>query len=233
MPPNLREYDSSDDEDDAAARLSAAIDYILSLPEERQTRPDQSSRNGHTSRDKKQEHENAVYQEFGDKVHQVKPGWATELYQNLATDDDIVEYLRGTSSGYDMKKGCWAALSREQEDEAELRSSLISITSNIIGYFYPSPRPGVARSVIDSHNLLLPHDNGKHASRPSISIKATGPSFEVPRNPETTGGLGYTNVTGVIDARLDRAMGDELEQATQLSVHCRYVYRGVVSAPGY
>ena len=223
MAPARTNYDTSDDEDDGTAKLLAAIDYILTLPAELQTASDKGSKNGHTSRERKREHEDAQYQEFGEKIHQVNSSWATELYRNLATDDEVMAYLRNPSSGYDTKKGHWNSLDNVHQGEEDLRSSILTIVSSTIAHFYPHLEPGVSRSVIDSHDFLLPHDNGKHASCPSISIKATGPSFEVPRNAEKSDGLGYTNVTGAIDVTLDGANEDSLEQATRLSVYCRYL----------
>jgi hypothetical protein len=207
---------------DTPAKLSAAIEHILSLPQELQTRPGKHSAPNQTSRDKRREHQNAVWEEFGEKIYQVDLGWAAQLYGDLATDEQILEYLRHPASGYDMKKSRWTSLSRRPKSKAQLRTAITGIVSSIIQHFYPSLRPGVSRSAVDSHDTLLQHDNGKHASCPSISIKAEGPSFEVPRNSEKSTGLGYTNVAGVVDARLDKEKGGSTEQAAELSIYCRY-----------
>lgn len=197
---------------------STAIDHILSLPQELQTRP---GKHPQTSRDKKREQQNAVWEEFGEKIYQVNLGWAAQLYHDVATDEQILEFLRNPASGYDMKRGRWSSLSRKPRSEAELRRAITAIVSNIIQHFYPSPRSGTSRSPVDSHDILLQHDNGKHASCPSISIKAEGPSFEVPRNSEKSGSLGYTNVAGVIETGLGQDSGGSAEQAAQLSIYCR------------
>ena len=219
MAPYLFEPSSDDD--------SGTIEYpIFSLPAERQ-KP--GPRSNGTSQNKRQEYEDAARNKFGDAIHEVDLTWARELYRDLATDDEITAYLRSPHSGYNNSRKRWTQLSRPRLDASGLHTSLISIISHILHHFYPSVSlpAGVMRSVMDSRNLLLPHDNGKHASSPSISIKATGPSFEVPRQKEgvdNADGVGYTNVAGVIDVRQDGVVGDELEQATVLSVYCRYVH---------
>jgi hypothetical protein len=73
MAPYLFDPSSDDDSD--------PIGYpIFSLPVERQKR---GSRSNRTSRDKRQEYENAARHEFGDRIYEANYGWARELYGTL------------------------------------------------------------------------------------------------------------------------------------------------------
>ena len=174
-----------------------------------------------TSNNKAQELNDASSHELGEAIYQVKGDWVRKLYHDMATDAQIEEYLRLPSSGYDVEKKHWTSLSKEATDENKFRSSLVEIVCSVIGHFYPNLQPDVARSAVDSHHLLLVHDNGIHASQPPISIKASGPSFAVPRNAERSKGLGYTNLASVIEARLDKFKGGRREQAEKLTIICR------------
>ena len=207
--------------DASAASLRSAVEYIISLPQEMRNAPNKDPGYQQTSRDKKKEQEDALWEEVGEKVYQVKLDWVRKLYRDLATDDQVAEYLETSTSGYDTETNRWEALPDTPADDAELIPPLLELVNRTIAHFYPSFEPGVSRSALDSRNLWLLHDNGKHASNPDISIKATGPSFETPNTSKRSVDLGYTNVSAVINARTDKTKGDRVEQAAQLAIYCR------------
>ncbi|TEB22077.1 hypothetical protein FA13DRAFT_1799189 [Coprinellus micaceus] len=206
---------------DANELATDAVEYIFSLPQEMRNASNNRPGYQQTSGDKKKAQEDALWEEVGEKVYQVKADWVRELYCNLATDDQVAEYLKTSASGYDAETNRWEALPDTPADETELIPPLLQLANRIIAHFHPSFEPGVSRSALGSRNLWLLHDNGEHASHPDIFIKSAGPSFETPHSSERSGDLGYTNVAAVIDARTDATKGDRVEQAAQLAIYCR------------
>lgn len=206
-----------------ASRITAAAEFILSFPPDLQDFTPRKHGHHRTSKCKNEEYNEAVCGELGNAIYQVKGGWVRQLYKDLATDERIEEYLRMSSSGYNMEENCRTSLSGDITSEGDLRSSLVRIVAGIIDFFHPPllNQPGVSRSAVDSHNALLAHDNGVHASRPSVCIQAAGPSFEVPNSTQGSQGLGYTNVASIIDARPDSMKCGRKEQAEVLAIYCR------------
>jgi len=205
--------------------------YIFALPEHQQVPIPTGAESQRTRGEVEQEVEDAASEEAGNPVFVVKGEWVQSLYRDLATAEDIGRYLTSEDSTYDLGAGHWAPLSKALQEEHELSANVTDIVASILRFFHRSLPPGVSRTAIHSHDHDFIHDNGKHARRPSVAIRATGPSFEVPAETSASQGLGYTNVASVIDTRLNVDKWTRQEQAKQLAISSRLVTRSSVFRP--
>ncbi|KAF5341172.1 hypothetical protein D9611_006064 [Ephemerocybe angulata] len=136
-----------------------------------------------------------------------------ELYRDVASDRRINAFL-SKSSLYDSEKRIWVDI---LQSGSNLKTALIKIVKTIIEELGHSK--GV-RDVVDTSNIQLPHiDDPTQTSKPDIAIKASGPSFSVPRGTET---IGFSNTASVFDVHCDAAVRDR--HIDQLAVYNRQIF---------
>lgn len=205
----------------AASITQPSEDYIFALGTKKRVVRSECGHNPTTSKMKGIEAEEAL-EELGYRVPEVKELSAKAIYgDDLYLGRAALSFLKMTESGYDYDQGIWTELSSSPASEATLRKSLLRIMNAIDKYFATYPSAGATREAVDSHDIPMVHDNGSHYTSPAISIRATGPSFEVPEHARGSRGLGYTNVAAVVEVKLDVAKGKRMKHCQRLAVFNR------------
>lgn len=81
---------------------------------------------------------------------------------------------------------------------------------------------------MDTHASELQHSEGdpeSHTSRPSLVIKAEGPSFQFPatKHSHTLTTIGFTNIASCIEIQVEGEKSPVSEQLAQVAIHARHV----------
>ncbi|KAF6760864.1 hypothetical protein DFP72DRAFT_804773 [Ephemerocybe angulata] len=146
-----------------------------------------------------------------------------DFYKAAASDRRIKNFLTA-SALYDYGTNTWTGISREVRDEKTLRASLVKVIKTIVAGL--GNMKG-SREVVDTHHTAFPHcEEASQTSKPSISIKATGPSFSEPWVPQgakrVPNATGFSNVATVFEVKRDV---DATEAAVdQLAVYNRQIF---------
>ncbi|KAF6760858.1 hypothetical protein DFP72DRAFT_881589 [Ephemerocybe angulata] len=146
-----------------------------------------------------------------------------DFYKATASDRRIKNFLTA-SALYDYGTNTWTGISREVRDEKTLRASLLEVIKTIVA--------GLGnvkgnREVVDTYHTAFPHcEDASQTSKPSISIRATGPSFSEPWVPQganrVPNAVGFSNVATVFEVKRDV---DATEAAVdQLAVYNRQIF---------
>ncbi|KAF5341029.1 hypothetical protein D9611_005915 [Ephemerocybe angulata] len=176
---------------------------------------------------KHEEMKTIIHAELGPKVYAVNPRWVATLYCRQAPVKKIMKFLNHKSR-YSLKR--WKGLPESPRLEEDLYNPLHKIISDIVREFNPSGALGVTREVLDTHETHLRHDNVAHpGTKPDISIKATGASFESPHprrmSPSQSAlGVGWSNVAAVFEVKLDVMKGSETDHLKQIAGYCRQIF---------
>ncbi|KAJ3549040.1 hypothetical protein NMY22_g1039 [Coprinellus aureogranulatus] len=169
----------------------------------------------------------AALQETGPEIRHFSEESSRRIYGDIVNDQRASGYLKSNPSMYDMDRGIWTDLVKNPTSKEDLFGPLVRMMNSIIGHLGPSPREGIGRKAVDSHEAILVHDSGHHYSSPGVCIKARGPSFELPANVCLAGRpteLGYTNVASAIDVQLEKGKGVGEESFRRLSVYNRQIF---------
>jgi hypothetical protein len=161
--------------------------------------------------------------------------FARSLYRGLASESSIDMFLKKSRS-YSTKERRWK-LPRNctRLFDRDFYTPVRNVVSSILNHFWKGVITEGKRQVVDTHATDLQHseaDPTTHHSRPSLVIKAEGPSFQIPlpKSGEKPAKIGYSNVASCIDVRME---GDELsvdEQLVRIAIHARYVLSFLVQA---
>ncbi|KAF5341104.1 hypothetical protein D9611_005957 [Ephemerocybe angulata] len=167
-----------------------------------------------------------ILDELGTDLYVVNIEWAQSLYTRIANIPSIERFLANPENGY--VDGSWQAIPEAPSVEREIYPPLVKILSSIVSQFNTSRFPGVSREVLDTNYVKLKHDDCKKSTCPDISIKASGPSFELPEegsaNPsQLEVQAGWSNITSVVEVKLGKYKNQITEHAKQLSMYCRQI----------
>lgn len=129
--------------------------------------------------------------------------YAASQYLDLATDDDIRDYL-AKSPLYDCDQREWRDLAN-LDHERDIRARLEDIVASILRSLQKPPADAsLRREVINTNFEGMPHleqHSVDHRTSPALVIRATGPSFEAPsvRAGDERRTLGYSNIASCFD----------------------------------
>ncbi|KAJ2913150.1 hypothetical protein MD484_g7248, partial [Candolleomyces efflorescens] len=147
--------------------------------------------------------------------------FASSLYPHLATNEKIDEFL---DSADVYQKNRWALpLPHKKLKENDLYQPLVTLLNAIIQYFRQSGDSLGTREVIDtskqnfSHKEPVPTAN---MSRPDISVKAEGPSFQLPPAPKQ---VGYSNIIAFFEVKLSKGWSPK-EELLQMAIYVRQLF---------
>lgn len=103
-----------------------------------------------------------------------------------------------------------------------------NIVSSVVRRFWGDAARQRSREVVDTHATDLQHsmaDPPAHASRPSLVIKAKGPSFQLPRirNGEPPAKIGFSNIAACIEIHIDDGERPISEQLARAAIYARYI----------
>lgn len=163
--------------------------------------------------------------DLGETVELLDESWALSLYKDVVDQDDIDAFLADPTSGYvrsTSRDGRWASLPTDPQEEENLQGSdLCTLLSNILQTLGDTGGDGVSREVVNSHGSSLPpHLSDGHF--PRVSVRATGPSFEVPdRLEQFCVGTGYSNLASVFEVYLNKYLWDDVQQVAQVALFCK------------
>lgn len=167
-----------------------------------------------------------LVRDLGEKVHTVSHAWTSRLYLDLLSDDSIDEFLHGSESGYVLDAdgtGRWVAIPQSPRHKSELHGPVTIVIRSIVGALSQSDLLGVSREVVNSNAVGFKQKHYAH-SCPDISVRATGPSFQLPsKGYEYIDGIAFSNVSAVLDTQLDAESADEDEEVLQTAIYCRFV----------
>jgi hypothetical protein len=159
-----------------------------------------------------------VKEELGNNIPEVDIAWVEDIYQNLASDLEIDDYLE-TSGLYEDER--WVDLPEVAKTELELYDFFCEIINSVLEHFNLSGPMGSVRKAIDTHDKRLKHGGpeGTNAySSPDISIKASGPSFIRPIGDKD---VGYENMAAFFDGKRDCDVDEKAKHIVQFALYTR------------
>ncbi|RXW20940.1 hypothetical protein EST38_g4923 [Candolleomyces aberdarensis] len=151
------------------------------------------------------------------------------LYHHLAPEPAITTFLK-KSRLYSWTQCRWK-LPRTYAKllDNDLYTPFVKVLASILKQFKQDSTPQGTREVVDTHATDLLHDETDsvaHHARPSLVIKAEGPSFELPHT--NSGGkaikIGYSNIAACIDIQVE---GRELtisDQMLRAAIYARQLF---------
>ncbi|KAJ2913673.1 hypothetical protein MD484_g6739, partial [Candolleomyces efflorescens] len=169
-------------------------------------------------------------EELAFSMVKVPATFAASLYNNKATDEAIEAFLRETNV-YNTELCRWdLPESHPKLLEAEVYERLINILNSILKHFMPDEIENGSRVIVDTHSTALHHEEAietKFFTRPDISVKAQGPSFQFPAK-ETKEDVGYSNMASCFEIKVEnkRTSGRKtlMEELLQLAAYARQIF---------
>ncbi|KAF6743499.1 hypothetical protein DFP72DRAFT_976484 [Ephemerocybe angulata] len=169
----------------------------------------------------------SIMEGLGENFAVVEDGWEDSLYRHQVDEAVLDDYLNSRNSHYkvdDDGTGRWTCLPPQAEDAEELCEPLSNIISSILGLLEEPSGEKSTREVINSHSDAFKYGTYKEAC-PDISVRATGPSFQLPKpSEEYVEGLGYSNAASVFDVLLDGHNLRDIDQASKMANHCKNIF---------
>ncbi|KAJ2915010.1 hypothetical protein MD484_g5420, partial [Candolleomyces efflorescens] len=170
-----------------------------------------------------------VLPELGPVVELVDQSFARSLYQDLASDSAIDNFLK-SSRFYSLPERRWGL----PQDYSKLldtnhQTPMCNLISGIIRKLWGDAFRHGTRKVVDTHSTELRHsleDPPTHSSRPSLVIKATGPSFQLPRikNGKPRTKTGFSNIATCIELQVEGEERPVSEQLAQAAIYARQLF---------
>ncbi|RXW15440.1 hypothetical protein EST38_g10415 [Candolleomyces aberdarensis] len=182
-----------------------------------------------SSNDDLDEQKELVLPELGKVIELEDNSFARSLYHDLASDSAIDTFLK-KSRFFCLTERRWKLpRSYTKLIDTNFYMPFCNVISSIVKHFWRDASVQKARQVVDTHNTDLRHskdDPPSHKSRPSLVVRAEGPSFQHPT--ATLGAkpskISFSNVAGCIEIQVD---GDELpvsEQLVRVAIYARQLF---------
>ncbi|KAJ2911553.1 hypothetical protein MD484_g8860, partial [Candolleomyces efflorescens] len=155
--------------------------------------------------------------------------FAHSLYRNLVSDSAIDGFLK-KSRLYSLTQRRWK-LPRSYSKilDNDTYAPMRNVIFSILKQFWPEEVAQGLRRVVDTHAARILHDveSPNHSSRPTISIVAQGPSFELPPPPtdrSSPADIGFSNIATCIDVQ-DEDEGMPIdEQLARAAIYARQLF---------
>lgn len=145
--------------------------------------------------------------------------FASSLYHGIASDGEIDSFL-GSTDVYSTEQGRWALpASHKDLKEERMYEPLIKLLNEIFRRFWNDTN---SREAVDTHSTRLPHKefvDTNNYSRPDITVKAQGPSFQLP--PKKT--IGYSNMVTCFEVKVTSQGSSLVDELLQLAGYARSV----------
>ncbi|KAJ2925062.1 hypothetical protein H1R20_g12048, partial [Candolleomyces eurysporus] len=158
-------------------------------------------------------------QELGDSTPMTDDAWASSLYVDVATPQDVEKFL---SDSGEYENGRWTRLPESPTVASELKEPLCELINRILEHLLPS-NTQASRLAVDAHanDFKAEAVNGtRHRASPNIVVKASGPSFSLPRGSS----LGFSNITTGFDTKLDIQAEDYSHNLAYLTAYAKYMF---------
>jgi hypothetical protein len=185
---------------------------------------------------KRDDHKEDVGADLGPVlVLEDKGAWARSLYLHLVKDSGIDKFLKEANL-YSKAEGRWLTVPEGPANETQLYDPFVKIFNVIFVWFVLKFKNkkvknlgSALRQAINTHSTSIPHRDQYPTtltSRPDISIRAVGSSFQAPE-PEAgknTSAVGFCNMSSFMEVKLHRKFtGAVKDHDLQVSVYVRYV----------
>ena len=174
-----------------------------------------------------EEQKKLVMQELGTVIELESHAFARSLYHDLASNSSIESFLK-TSRFYSLRERRW----KIPQNLAKLLDSnyctpFRNIVASVVRHFWRDATWQGRREVVDTHATDLQHclaDPPEHASRPSLVIKAKGPSFQLPcvRIGQSLAKIGFSNTAACIEIQPEGGELPVSEQLARAAIYARY-----------
>ncbi|KAJ2936679.1 hypothetical protein H1R20_g422, partial [Candolleomyces eurysporus] len=152
--------------------------------------------------------------------------FAFSLYQHLASDEEIDKFLKKTNV-YNSRKKIWRLpRSSESLQEDKMYKPLVKLLNAILEWFWKKEIALGLRKVLDTHSTVLPHKEAVetiHTSRPDCSVKAEGPSFQLPHK-QTPGDIGYSNMASFFEVKVENKRVGFMKELLQIAAYVRQIF---------
>jgi hypothetical protein len=172
-----------------------------------------------------EEHHQILKSELGTQI-EVAKAFASSLYHDLASDDAIKNFLAKTRL-YNRKTHRWALpQSHANLLEEEMYDPLVKLINVILKAFGRKNSKSVSRTAVKTAWTSFHHKEpiaSTHKSRPDISVKVVGPSFQLPesrRGKKKT--IGYANIATFFEVKIENRTRGFLKELLQIAVYVRY-----------
>ncbi|KAJ2912839.1 hypothetical protein MD484_g7574, partial [Candolleomyces efflorescens] len=185
---------------------------------------------------KRDEHKKLIEFDLGPLIGLEDGGaWATSLYADLVSKEDIDAFF-GESGLYDKESSKrWTIIPESSKDLKEelLYEPFVNITNAILEKFVLNGRKTgkPRRKAIDTHVTDLMHREEVQAprrlrSRPDVSIKARGSSFEMPeaKADGTVPEVGFSNMSSFQEMKLQKDETTPGSRGLQVAVYARQIF---------
>ncbi|KAF5341199.1 hypothetical protein D9611_005909 [Ephemerocybe angulata] len=168
----------------------------------------------------------AIMHDLGEEVYVTDEAWLESLYWDAVDQAKLERFLSSPDSGYAKTKaeaGCWQELPKAPVQKEEIYDPLTSLITRIVDRLSTVHEKGVTREVVNSRTATFTYED--HWDQcPDISIRATGPSFQRSKPADEFAlGIGYSNVTAVVDVSLEQT-SKETDEVSQLALYCREIF---------
>jgi hypothetical protein len=190
---------------------------------------------------KRDEHKKEVAADLGTVIDLNDSGeWARSLYVDLVKKDEIDKFLAETNvytiQSADSKY--WVDIPEDDGtgtlEEYHLYGPYCKLFNLILQWFVHKTHDGTeageasSREAIDTHDMRLGHQEPESTtltSRPDISVKATGDSFQVPeaKSGNSSHRVGFSNMSSFKEIKLERQNYTDRDQWLQVGVYSRCV----------
>jgi hypothetical protein len=168
-------------------------------------------------------------EELASSIIELPATFAASLYHHWATDEAIDAFLKETDV-YDTGIDRWDLPESDKDlKENKVYPRLIKILTAILGCLMKKATEEGTRKIIDTHVTSLRHEEAietMYFTRPDISVKAEGPSFQLPIT-ETKEDIGYSNMASCFEIKVEnkRTSGRAtfMDELLQLAAYARCV----------
>ncbi|KAJ2928037.1 hypothetical protein H1R20_g9046, partial [Candolleomyces eurysporus] len=176
-----------------------------------------------------EEQKELVFTDLVEVIELEDSSFARSLYHDLASDSAIDTFLK-KSRFFCLTERRWKLpRSYTKLIDTNFYTPLFNIISSIVKHFWRDASVHKTRQVVDTHNTDFRHskdDPPSHKSRPSLVVRAEGPSFQHPTaTPDVKPSkLGFSNVAGCIEIQVE---GDQLpvsEQLVRVAIYARQLF---------
>ncbi|KAJ2912078.1 hypothetical protein MD484_g8336, partial [Candolleomyces efflorescens] len=155
-----------------------------------------------------------------------KSGFASSLYRDLASDEEIKAFLQ-KADVYDWQNQRWLLPeSIKGLKESEIQKPLVELLNAILEHFWGEEFARGLRKVVDTHTTPLPHKEAvetDYKSRPDCSVKAEGPSFQLPHQ-ETKEDIGYSNMASFFEFKVEAKRLGFIKELLQVAAYVRQMF---------
>ncbi|KAJ2914305.1 hypothetical protein MD484_g6101, partial [Candolleomyces efflorescens] len=158
-----------------------------------------------------------------------KSSFASSLYNELACSKEIDKFLDSKETDDVYSNDRWALpLSDPKLPEETMYEPLIKLLRAILSWEWK--RVDVTgRTAIDTHLTKQYHKEPvptKNNSRPDVSVKAEGPSFQLPHKYSSKGpAIGFSNIITFVEVKvLNNNWSSELDMVLQVAAYARQIF---------